>query len=301
MKKLVFLSALFIQTLGFGQILNGNFEDVKPNLLANNWGINFSVPVSINVETGESTTDNIWFGSCIPSLCNSTTEASEGNFGLEISNAFNESQNTVIRGGAQLFWDSTQDSPGWNPGVPLVGNESIDWYNFMYKFIAIGTEIAEAKLIILNENGVEMASGISDLVATDDAFHFISIPVTYTETGIPTHMYVEFTMAKEGTEPQYGSRLVIDDLRTGSLLQTTTFDNQAFTISPTLVKQEMNVNWATNLLTDNTYQIINQSGQICQSGLLNANQQNTLEVADLATGVYLIKIGNTTRKFVKVE
>jgi len=108
-------------------------------------------------------------------------------------------------------------------------------------------------------------------------------------------------MAKEGTEPQYGSRLVIDDLRTGSLLQTTTFDNQAFTISPTLVKQEMNVNWATNLLTDNTYQIINQSGQICQSGLLNANQQNTLEVADLATGVYLIKIGNTTRKFVKVE
>ncbi|MCX6184753.1 MAG: hypothetical protein NTX74_06890, partial [Flavobacterium sp.] len=103
MKKLVFLSALFIQTLGFGQILNGNFEDVKPNLLANNWGINFSVPVSINTETGESTTDNIWFSSCIPSLCNATTEASEGNFGLEISNAFNESQNTVIRGGAQLF------------------------------------------------------------------------------------------------------------------------------------------------------------------------------------------------------
>ncbi len=92
MKKLVFLSALFIQTLGFEQILNGNFEDVKPNLLANNWGINFSVPLSINTETGESTTDNIWFGSCIPSLCNSTTEASEGNFGFEISNAFNESQ-----------------------------------------------------------------------------------------------------------------------------------------------------------------------------------------------------------------
>jgi hypothetical protein len=43
MKKLLFLSALVVQTLGFGQILNGNFEDVKPNLLANNWGINFSI------------------------------------------------------------------------------------------------------------------------------------------------------------------------------------------------------------------------------------------------------------------
>lgn len=301
MKKLVFLSALFIQTLGFGQILNGNFEDVKPNLLANNWGINFSVPVSINTETGESTTDNIWYSSCIPSLCNATTEASEGNFGLEISNAFNESQNSVIPGGAHLFWDSTQDSPGWNPGVPLVGNESIDWYNFMYKFIAIGAEIAEAKLIILNEDGIEMASGISDLVATDDAFHFISIPVTYSETGIPTHMYVEFTMAKEGIEPQYGSRLVIDDVRTGSLLQNPAFQSQIFSIYPTQVQQEINLHWTINSSSAQAYQIINQAGQICQSGLLNANQQNTLEVTDLATGVYLIKIGNTTRKFVKVE
>ena len=300
MKKILFLSALLSQIAGFGQLLNGNFEDVKPNLLASNWGINFSVPVSISVETGEATMDNIWFSSCIPSLCNATTDASEGSFGLEISNAFNESQNSVIKGGAQLFWDSTQDSPGWNPGVPLTGNETIDWYSFQYKFIPIGSEIAEAKLIILNENGIEMASGLYDLVATDENFHFVTVPLVYTETGTPSHMYVEFSMAKEGFSPQYGSRLVIDDVRTGSLLQTTPFDNQKFTISPSLVSQEMNVQWTSSLPAQNTYQIVNQAGQICQTGMLNSNQ-TTLNVVNLAAGVYLIKIGNTTRKFVKIE
>jgi hypothetical protein len=62
----------------------------------------------------------------------------------------------------------------------------------------------------------------------------------------------------------------------------------------------MNVNWATNLLTDNTYQIINQAGQICQSGELNINQ-TTVNVSNLASGIYFFKIENITRKFVKVE
>lgn len=298
--KQIYLLALLVAPSLFGQILNGNFEDVKPNFLASNWGINFSVPVSINVDTGETTTDNIWYSSCIPSLCNATTEATEGSYGLEISNAFNASQNTVIKGGAQLFWDSTQDSPGWNPGVPLIGNEAIGWFSFYYKFIPIGTEIAEAKLIILNENGIEMASGLADLVATDANFHFLTVPLTYTETGTPTHMYVEFNMAKEGTLPQYGSRLVIDDVRTGSLLQNPAFHSQIFSIYPTQVQQDINLHWTNNMATVHSFQITNHAGQICQSGELYS-EQTTVNVSNLASGVYFFRIGNTTRKFVKVE
>jgi len=300
MKKILVLCLIFVQTISFGQILNGNFEDVKPNFLANHWGINFSVPVSIDTETGESTSDNILYGSCIASLCNSTTEAAEGNYGLEIANAFNTNQNSVIPGGAHLFWDSTQDSPGWNAGVPLVGNESIDFLTFHYKFLPFGADVAEVKLTILNQDNVEMGIAQLDLEPTDANFHFVSIPVIFTEPGTPVHMYLHFNMAKEGSTPAFGSRMVIDDVRTGSLLQSTTFNNQSFTISPTLVQEEIVLNWTTHLQTDKSYQIINPSGQICQSGLLNSNQ-NTLDVADLAAGVYVIKIGYTTRKFVKID
>jgi hypothetical protein len=300
MKKILVLSVIFVQTISFGQILNGNFEDVKPNFLASHWGINFSVPVSIDTETGESTTDNILYGSCIASLCNSTTEAAEGNYGLEIANAFNTNQNTVIPGGAHLFWDGTQDSPGWNPGVPLLGNISIDFLTFHYKFLPFGADVAEVKLTILNQDGVEMGIAQLDLPPTDANFHFVSIPVIYTEPGSPVHLYLDFNLAKEGSTPTFGTRMVIDDVRTGSLLQSTTFNNQAFTISPTLVQEEIVLNWTSQLQTDKSYQIINPSGQICQSGQLNSNQ-STVNVSALSSGIYFFKIGNTTRKFVKVE
>lgn len=300
MKKILFLGSLLVQTVGIGQILNGNFEDVKPNFLANNWGINFSVPVSINTETGESTSDNIWYSSCIASLCNATTEAVEGNYGLEISNAFNESQNTVIPGGAHMFWDSTQDSPGWNPGVPLLGNESIDFLSFHYKFLPFGTDVAEVKLTILNQDGIEMGIAQLDLPPTDANFHFVSIPVVFTEPGTPVHLYLDFNMAKEGSTPQFGSRMVIDDVRTGSLLKNPIFQSQIFSIYPTQVQQEINLQWTNNSSTAHAYQIINQAGQICQSGKLNSNQ-TIVYVSDLASGVYFFKMGNTTRKFVKIE
>lgn len=300
MKKILFLGSLLVQTIGIGQILNGNFEDVKPNFLANNWGINFSVPVSINTETGESTSDNIWYSSCIASLCNATTEAVEGNYGLEISNAFNESQNTVIPGGAHMFWDSTQDSPGWNPGVPLAGNESIDFLTFHYKFLPFGTDVAEVKLTILNQDSIEMGVAQLDLPPTDANFHFVSIPVVFTEPGTPVHLYLDFNMAKEGSTPQFGSRMVIDDVRTGSLLHNPTFQSQNFSIYPTQVQQEINLHWTNNSSTAHAYQIINQAGQICLSGELNSNQ-TIVNVSDLASGVYFFKMGNTTRKFVKVE
>ena len=300
MKKILVLSVILVQTVSFGQILNGNFEDVKPNFLASHWGINFSVPVSIDIETGESTTDNILYGSCIASLCNSTTEAVEGNYGLEIANAFNTNQNSVIPGGAHLFWDSTQDSPGWNPGVPLLGNISIDFLTFHYKFLPFGADVAEVKLTILNQDGVEMGIAQLDLPPTDANFHFVSIPVIFTEPGSPVHLYLDFNLAKEGSTPTFGTRMVIDDVRTGSLLQSTTFNNQAFTISPTLVQEEIVLNWTSQLQTDKSYQIINPSGQICQSGQLNSNQ-STVNVSALSSGIYFFKIGNTTRKFVKVE
>jgi hypothetical protein len=300
MKKILFIGALLAQTAGIGQILNGNFEDVKPNFLANHWGINFSVPVSIDTETGESTSDNILYGSCIASLCNSTTEAVEGNYGLEIANAFNTNQNSVIPGGAHLFWDSTQDSPGWNPGVPLLGNESIDFLSFHYKFLPFGNDVAEVKLTILNQDGIEMGIAQLDLPPTDANFHFISIPVIFTEPGSPVHLYLDFNLAKEGSTPTFGTRMVIDDVRTGSLLQNPSFQTQIFSIYPSQVQQEINLHWTNNSSTVHAYQIVNQAGQICQSGELNTNQ-NTLNVSHLASGVYFFKMGNTTKKFVKVE
>jgi hypothetical protein len=107
-------------------------------------------------------------------------------------------------------------------------------------------------------------------------------------------------LAKEGSSPTFGTRMVIDDVRTGSLLQNPTFQSQNFSIYPTQVQQEINLHWTNNSSTTLAYQIVNQAGQICLSGELNSSQ-NTLNVSYLASGVYFFKMGNTTRKFVKLE
>jgi hypothetical protein len=101
------------------QIINGDFETVKPNFLPSNWGMNFFQQVVIDNETGETTSDQIQYTWCVPSLIYATTEAQSGQYAMELSNAFNVTQNILIPGEAVLFSDATQDFPGWNPGIPV--------------------------------------------------------------------------------------------------------------------------------------------------------------------------------------
>ena len=90
-KDYIILSfVLFISSFCLhAQVVNGNFETVKPNFLPSNWGMNFSLPAFIDIATGQSFTNNIQFTWCIPSMVYASTDARSGQYAMEVSNAFN--------------------------------------------------------------------------------------------------------------------------------------------------------------------------------------------------------------------
>lgn len=69
----------------------------------------------------------------------------------------------------------------------------------------------------------------------------------------------------------------------------------SWTIYPNPVKEELNINILTPI-NDTTTAIYDLTGRQILSGKLN---KNTMDVSILTAGIYILKIGNTSRKFVK--
>lgn len=213
---LFFFLLFFSSFCSQAQVVNGNFEIVKPNFLPSNWGMNFSQAVSFDPTTGQSTSDNILFTWCIPSMVYATTDAHTGQYAMEISNAYNETQEEVLPGSATIFSDATQDSPGWNPGVPVNPDANIQRLGFYYKFLPLGNDIAEAKISVIDTNGNEIGETHIDITGTNNQFQYIYSYVNLDYNATPAFMYISFNMAKEGSTPTFGSRLIVDNVVTNA-------------------------------------------------------------------------------------
>ena len=304
MKKNYILSFVLLITIlsAQAQVVNGNFEIVKPNFLPSNWGMNFIQTFSIDPITGQSVSDNIQFAWCIASMVYATTEAHTGQYAMEISNAFNQTQNVVIPGSATLFSDPEQDAPGWNPGISLNPNANIERLGFYYKFLPAGNDVAQATMKLFDANGNELGRTSIDIHGTDNQFHYIYSYMNHPYNIAPASMQISFTMAKEGSTPTFGSRLIIDNVITNSQsLSLIENPENDFNVYPTVVDNEINI-VPSNLINGNiNYKIINTQGRIVKQNTA-ANESNyiyTMNVDDLSSGIYFLEITSNSEKFVK--
>ena len=304
MKKNYILSfVLLITTLSAqSQVVNGNFEIVKPNFLPSNWGMNFTQTFTFNPNTGQSTSDNIQYTSPAPSMVYASTEAHTGQYAMEISNAFNQTQNILIPGQATLFADATQDSPGWNPGVPLNPGANIERLGFYYKFLPTGNDVAQATMNLFDANGNELGSTSVDIHGTDNQFHYIYSYMNHPYNIAPASMQISFTMAKTGSTPTFGSRLIIDNVITNSQsLSLIENPDNAFNVYPTLVDNEINIVSSNQITGTINYKIINTQGRIVKQNR-TTNESNyiyTMNVSDLSSGIYLLEITSDAEKVIK--
>lgn len=310
MKKNYFI--LFVVSLTFfcsqAQVVNGNFETVKPNFLPSNWGMNFIQSITIDATTGQVVGgDNIQYTWCIPSMVYATTDSHTGQYAMEISNAFNQTQNVVIPGEATIFADSTQDSPGWNPGVPLSPSANIQRLGFYYKFLTVGNDVGEATMSLYDASGDQIGSTTIDIHGTNNEYQYIYSYIYHPYNITPTHMIITFKMAKQNSTPTFGSRLIIDNVITNaaSLELIENPINEAFSVYPTLVDNEINI--ASSSLSENAvnYKVINIQGKVVKENTV-ANASSyiyTMDASDLSAGVYLLQIESgaekTIKKFVK--
>ncbi len=297
------LSILALSSL-HAQVVNGNFETIKPNSLVSNWGMNYSIPVSIDVATGENTTDVIAYGSCMPAFVFGTTDPHSGDYAMQISNGLNMTQNQVIAAKAEIFNDATQDFPGWNAGVPLAAADQVTMLGFYYKFFPMGeTDKASAELVLLDENGEEM--GRASALITDAAFNYTYLyaPVQLTHQGTPAYMYIRFSMDVPDATPTFGSTLMIDDVFVNfAALSETQFETSHFGVYPTLADTEINVVRGNHSATGSyQFTITNLEGKTVQqiNTELIGDNATRIDVSALPKGIYLISANGYTTKFAK--
>ncbi len=310
MKKSYFIThlMLFLYTCSLNaQVVNGNFENIKPNFLPSNWGMNLSLPVVIDPLTGQISGDSIMYTWCIPALCYVSYEPHTGQTAMEISNAFNQTQNKVIPGEAIVFSDATQDSPGWNPGIPVIPSDNIYTLGFYYKFLPAGNDVAEAKLTVFDVEGNEIGNTTIEISGTNSQYSYVYSYIDYTSNATPAYMYISFNMAKEGSTPTFGSRLIIDNVVT-NFQALSLVDNQTrtdFHVYPTLVDNEVNIvpsNQAEGLIT---YALFNTEGRLVQENASDSTIVNAFswDVSQLQAGIYFLQIesnlGKITKKIIK--
>ncbi|MGV3696397.1 T9SS type A sorting domain-containing protein [Flavobacterium sp.] len=287
------------------QVVNGGFENVKPNFLPSNWGMNFQQSFGFDPETGETFGDQIQFTWCVPSMVYASFEPKTGQYAMEVSNAYNWTTSEVIPGMATVFNDPEQDSPGWNPGVPVSPQTSVILLGFDYKFFPAGNDIAQATLRVEDAEGNQLGSASLDISGLHNTYTYVYTPMAITRAGTPAFMYISFSMAKEGSTPTFGTRLVVDNV----IINFSTLINDENTantpkVFPTLVDRELNI--IPNGLNDTvSYKIINSEGRLVRESIVSqdAGAQYTMDLSELNSGIYFLNIQdqatNTTKKFIK--
>ncbi|MCF6132332.1 T9SS type A sorting domain-containing protein [Flavobacterium wongokense] len=307
MKKNYFIlsiALLFASFYAQAQVVNGNFENVKPNFLPSNWGMTFLQQFGFD-EFGNPLGDQIQFTWCVPSMVYASFESESGDYAMEISNAFNVTQNTVIPGMASIFADPEQDSPGWNPGVPVNPGTSVIMLGFDYKFLPVGNDIAQATLEVVDADGNEIGKTSLDISGTHNIYEYVYSPIAVTHAGTPAFMYISFNMAKEGSEPTFGTRLLIDNVIVNfSSLITSENPEQGAKVYPTLVDNTINV--VPNGFSDSvSYKIINTEGRVVKQFAVtqDSTYEYAMDLSDLNSGIYFLNIQdgtrNSTKKFIK--
>lgn len=290
------------------QVVNGNFENIKPNFLPSNWGMNYTQSIGIDPITGQSVTDNIQYTWCIPALCYASFEPHSGQYAMEISNAFNQTQNTVIPGWAMIFSDADLDSPGWNPGIPVNPGANIFTLGFYYKFLPAGNDVAEARINVFDAQGNEIGNTDITINGTNNQYVYVYSYIDYNSNAQPASMNISFNMAKAGSTPTFGSRLIIDNVVTNfqalSLIENPV-SNPEFKVYPTLVDSGISVVPATDATGIINYKVFNTEGRLVKE--TNAENSNAyvyeMNLSELTPGIYFLQIdsnlGKTTKKLIK--
>ena len=288
------------------QVVNGNFENVKPNFLPSNWGMNFFLPVIIDSDSGQVTQDIIQYTWCFPSMVYATTESKNGQYAMEVSNAYNVTQDKVVPGMATIFANPEEDFPGWNPGVPVDPSSTVILLGFDYKFLPIGNDIAEATLQVFDDQGNEIGNTSLDISGTHSTYEYVYAPINVIQAGSPAFMYISFNMAKEGSTPTFGTRLLVDNVIVNfSSLIISENPLNGLKIYPTLADNELNI--IPNGFSEDSisYKIINTEGKIVKQNDVTQSTDYvyTMDVSALSSGIYFLNISNKskniTKKFVK--
>ncbi|MGK4566282.1 T9SS type A sorting domain-containing protein [Flavobacterium sp. 3HN19-14] len=265
------------------------------------------IAVSIPINEDEvAISDTIIFDNEVnSSYCFFNNESRSGNRAMEIRNARNVTQDTIIPGKMILFNENTGDTgaSGWNTGFLVDETTILDGIGFFYKFFPMNNDVAQAKLEIFNAGGESIGKAIVEISGTHSEYTYAAAPMILTSDEIPVRMTVDFSMTNGIVPATWGSRLVIDDVTTENLfLSNPSFEQNNFTVYPTPANAEINLIKGSNMADgSHAIEIVGVDGRIIrrQNIQLYASDPFKIDVSSLSKGVYFIRMNGSAIKFIK--
>ncbi|HEY1039190.1 MAG TPA: T9SS type A sorting domain-containing protein [Bacteroidia bacterium] len=301
MKKLVCIVLLTIAGLSAkAQVPNSGFEDLNQNNNTSHWGEAHLLVFWVDTN-GVFHGDSIMYDEPYGRLYFPTTDAYQGNFALELRNAFNYTSNQPMVGRAAVNQDESDYSAFGGPWIPVTTQPTE--LSFYYKFFPQNGDVGSASLIVNDSNGTQIGSAVIDITTAASSYTYISTPVVYTESSPAAFITLEFRNSKDGTPVTFGTRMQIDEVDLHAVgLKPVSMDESLFSCYPVPATDNLSIKTKTTI-EEAEIEIYDPSGKLVLTKKHVFGESMQLDVSALEEGVYILKINRgkevVTKRFVK--
>lgn len=293
--KLSILS-LIISSACFAQIPNPSFE----NLDSTNTPLNWIYTGAVSIGIGDSIlTDG--------PLISKSNDAHSGQYALELRNSYNYTTNTpFMNGTANATLPDTTMYQGFTQFLVLPSKPyAIDFY---YKYAQNPfNDSTICTVTVFNSDLAEIGNGLTKFWDNNPIYQLKTVAINYFNLidiamgdSIPAFISVQFKNKVTTSIPHVGQRTLIDDVAVNNnpLGLNSKNKHESLKLYPNPASNQLIVLNAPNYLAS----IYTIDGKLMLNQNLNLN--NTIDVRDLSSGVYLVKLTNAAgfsiqEKFIK--
>jgi len=282
--KLSILS-LMISSACFAQIPNPSFE----NLDSTNTPLNWIYTGAVSIGIGDSIlTDG--------PLISKSNDAHSGQYALELRNSYNYTTNTpFMNGTANATLPDTTMYQGFTQFLVLPSRPyGLDFY---YKYAQNPfNDSTICNVTIFNSDLAEIGGGLAKFWDNNPNYQLKTVSINYHNMidiamgdSIPAFISVQFKNKVTTTLPHVGQRTLIDDvaINYNPLGLNSRNKYESMKIFPNPASHELAILNASNNLAS----IYTMEGKLIISQKLNLD--NTIDVSDLSSGVYLVRLTNS--------
>jgi hypothetical protein len=286
---LLIICACVSQIISKAQITNGGFETLNPSNMPIHWVPKFYIfPVLID-SLGLPTADSVVFDGFMSKI--NINNPHSGNNAYEMRSGYNFTKKEGFSSGVRLMGDSSTMGffAGGFPYQP-----SLNKLQFYYRFESEMNDTAFASFAIYDENEEEIFKADFDLTVYESGYKEINKTIEYPSSKPASYAVLYFLTCKPESEPHLGSRLLIDDVNLSSVnfIQETSIGGIRFYPNP--IKNKLFIE-SINGENFDKISVFNLEGAL----VLSSSNTEEVDLSNLNSGVYFIKIQNNHITFTK--
>lgn len=209
MKKILTLFFGLSLAALYAQIVNGGFESLNSQNIANYWSGRVYLLDFYLDSTGHSHTDSIVRDKANYQI--NTSNPYSGKNALELRNAYNYTKKKLMPGIVFAATDTFGYTGFGGEVIPVSGTpESL---GFQYMFNKAGNDTAYVQVIVYDASMNVLGMGEANIATQVSVYTQGNVAINYTSQDQPAYAQVMFTTSKTGYNGTIGTVLLLDDVQ----------------------------------------------------------------------------------------